>query len=156
MVPFGYLYRKCTDPNNPLFCSALSNSFELISFTSMDAVVNPIADESVAAITNQLIETANSNSESSVAPLFSYIYSDPLVEIISGNIHEVSKLDLSEEMIQLQDGLSRKVMSDIPTKGHELRWEALHATSENFTNSFSNCTILHFSGHGKDGTCLFF
>jgi hypothetical protein len=83
-------------------------------------------------------------------PLFTYMYSDPLVHIDAGNEeHDVESLEIEKER-----GRIRSAMSDLSKDG-PMRWLETVATEQHFLTSYMNSYIFHFTGHGIDGAMAF-
>lgn len=80
-------------------------------------------------------------------PLFSYLFSSPLVrENSDGTLSEVDILDYITERRELKLLLEKKA-------GGNVRWKSEVAKVNNFLNAYSNSKILHFTGHGEHGKC---
>lgn len=81
-------------------------------------------------------------------PLFSYIYSDPLVHFDADHEeHDVESLDIENEMHMIKNAISS---AKCPT-----RWAAKVASEQHFVSSYCTSTIFHFTGHGIDGSMAF-
>ena len=82
-------------------------------------------------------------------PLFSYIYSDPLVHVEPGT-NEVTDVECLEIEKEKQNIKSVAEASKFP-----VRWIAKAATEQQFVTSYCNSDIFHFTGHGTDGFMAF-
>ena len=76
-------------------------------------------------------------------PLFTYMYSDPLIHLDNNEEQDVECLEIVKER--------RLIKSVCESSGVRMRWIAKNATEEHFITTYSNSYIFHFTGHGVDG-----
>jgi len=82
-------------------------------------------------------------------PLFSYLFSSPLVQRNEERGYsEVDFLDYPTERRALKSIMEKKA-------GIHIRWKSEVANINNFLNAYSNSKILHFTGHGENGVVAF-
>mmetsp|Transcript_17915 Transcript_17915/g.29962 ORF Transcript_17915/g.29962 Transcript_17915/m.29962 type:complete len:704 (+) Transcript_17915:95-2206(+) len=86
------------------------------------------------------------------SPIFSHLFSSPLTHEVTGaagvTMTAVDELDYQAERRSLKQLLEKSSWVDI-------RWRSSHCSITNFLDSFTNCKILHFTGHGEQGVLAF-
>lgn len=82
-------------------------------------------------------------------PLFSYIYSDPLVlvDASTSEVTDVESLDIEKE--------KQNIKSVADAAKCPVRWIARVATEQQFVTSYCDSEVFHFTGHGIDGSMAF-